>query len=202
MPLTTTMHRPDQGLRNCQWPGDAFLHPVGPDTWVDQANTCWTGVELLFAAQLYSAGLHENAEEIIRNVDVRHRRWGMYWDHQEFGGHYFRPMSALAIPNAFLGLSYDGETLCIATARPQPFGRWCVLLPGAFGTFHHTPEGCHLALASGSVKISTLVLPTAGQATPVAGGNFAAEIIDHATVLRFATPFHLTPETPLGTLRS
>ena len=159
-------YRPDQGLRNCQWPGDAFLHPVGPDTWVDQANTCWTGVELLFAAQLYSAGLHENAEEIIRNVDTRHRRWGMYWDHQEFGGHYFRPMSALAIPNAFLGLSYDGETLRIAPARPLPYGRWCVLLPGAFGTFHHTPEGCHLALASGSVRISTLELPVAGKPRP------------------------------------
>jgi uncharacterized protein (DUF608 family) len=189
-------YRPEQGLRNCQWPGDTFLHPVGPDTWVDQANTCWTGVELLFAAQLYSAGLHEDAEEIIRNVDARHRRWGMYWDHQEFGGHYFRPMSALAIPNAFLGLSYDGETLRIAPARPLPVGRWCVLLPGAFGTFHRTAEGCRFVLAAGQVKVRTLELPVAGRAMLASCGQpFDQETTGAVTVLRFPEGGTLTPQT-------
>ncbi len=158
-------YKPDQGLRNCQWPGDTFLHPVTADTWVDQANTCWTGVELNFAAQLYYAGLHENAEEIIRNVDARHRKWGMYWDHQEFGGHYFRPMSALAIPNAFLGLRYDGETLRIAPARPLPVGRWCVLLPGGYGTYFNTPTGARLELISGELAPKIIELPATGDVT-------------------------------------
>jgi hypothetical protein len=155
-------YKTDQGLRNCQWPGDQFLHSVEKDCWVDQANTCWTGVELNFAAQLYYAGLHENAEEIIRNVDERHRKWGMVWDHQEFGGHYFRPMSALAIPNAFLGLSYDGETLRIAPARPLPVGRWCVLLPGAYGTFFKTADGGSLVIKSGVLEARTIELPCTG----------------------------------------
>lgn len=158
-------YKPDQGLRNCQWPGDTFLHDIGKDTWVDQANTCWTGVELNFAAQLYSHGLNENAEDIIRNVDERHRKWGIYFDHQEFGGHYFRPMSALAIPNAFLGLSYDGETLRIAPARPLPIGRWCVLLPGAYGTYFRTADGARLEIKSGSVSPKTIELPATGQVT-------------------------------------
>ncbi len=143
-------YKPDQGLRNCQWPGDKFLHDIGKDTWVDQANTCWTGVELNFAAQLYYAGMQEEAEMIIRNVDERHRKWGIYFDHQEFGGHYFRPMSALAIPNAFLGLSFDGITLRIDPARPLPEGRWCVLLPSAYGTLSKTAIGAKLKLCSGS----------------------------------------------------
>jgi hypothetical protein len=155
-------YKPEQGLRNCQWPGDQFLHDVAKDCWVDQANTCWTGVELNFAAQLYTMGLHENAEELIRNVDERHRRWGMYWDHQEFGGHYFRPLSALAIPNAFLGLSYDGETLRIAPARPLPVGRWCVLLPGAYGTFFNMADGARLVLRSGNLAPKTIDLPAIG----------------------------------------
>ncbi|MDF3059770.1 MAG: hypothetical protein K0R17_3985, partial [Rariglobus sp.] len=149
-------YHPDQGLRNCQWPGDAFLHPVDRDCWVDQANTCWTGVELNFAAQLYYAGLNEQAEEIIRNVDARHRTWGMYWDHQEFGGHYFRPLSALAIPNAFLGLSYDGETLRIAPARPLPVGRWCALLPGATATFFRTATGARFEIKIGVFRVTAL----------------------------------------------
>jgi uncharacterized protein (DUF608 family) len=176
-------YRPDQGLRNCQWPGDTFLHDIDKDTWVDQANTCWTGVELNFAAQLYYNGLHENAEEIIRNVDERHRKWGTYFDHQEFGGHYFRPMSALAIPNAFLGLSYDGETLRIAPARPLPIGRWCVLLPGAYGTYFQTPVGARLEIKSGSLSPATIILPGTDSVS-VSGfsSSYAASANDGVTI--------------------
>ena len=159
---------------------------------MDQANTCWTGVELNFAAHLYAAGLHENAEEIIRNVDERHRKWGMYWDHQEFGGHYFRPMSALAIPNAFLGLSYDGETLRIAPSRPLPVGRWCALLPGAYGTFFQTPGGCRLEIRSGSVQVKTLELPASGIAAITgATETFSAETAGSTTTIRWKSTIAL-----------
>ena len=176
-------YKPDQGLRNCQWPGDNFLHDIHKDTWVDQANTCWTGVELNFAAQLYYTGLHENAEEIVRNVDERHRKWGMYWDHQEFGGHYFRPMSALAIPNAFLGLSYDGQALKIAPVRPLPVGRWCVLLPGTYGTFFKTPDGARLEIKSGTINPGTIELPATGKVT-ISGftGNYGSSEKDGRTL--------------------
>ncbi len=157
-------YKDDQGLRNCQWPGDVWLHDIHQDTWIDQANTCWTGVELNFAAQLLYAGLQENAFEIIRNIDERYRRWGIYWDHQEFGGHYFRPLSALAIPNAFLGVSYDGHTLRIAPARPLPVGRWCVLLPGATATLFRTADGVRLEKKTGSIAPAVIILPEAGTA--------------------------------------
>ncbi len=176
-------YKPDQGLRNCQWPGDTFLHDVDAATWVDQANTCWTGVELNFAAHLYYVGLHEEAEKIIRNVDERYRKWGMYWDHQEFGGHYFRPMSALAIPNAYLGLSYDGVTLRIAPARPLPVGRWCVLLPGATGTFFRTADGARLEIKSGSLNAETIELPATGNVTISGSTNhYSAVAVDGRTI--------------------
>lgn len=150
-------YRPDQGLRNCQWPGDDFLHPVPETTWIDQANTCWTGVELNFAAHLYHAGRHEEAENLVRNVDERHRKWGIYWDHQEFGGHYFRPMAALGIPNAFLGMSYDGKTLKFAPARPLRTGRWCFLLPGGYGTLGKTAGAVHLELHAGEPSVREII---------------------------------------------
>ncbi len=164
-------YRPAQGLRNCQWPGDEFLHPVADATWVDQANTCWSGVELNFAAQLYQSGMPESAEEIIRNVDARHRDWGIYWDHQEFGGHYYRAMSALAIPNAFLGLTFDGETLDIAPALPLPIGRWCVLLPGAYGTLFRDARGGRLVIRSGQLTVTTIRLPFTGEVSVEGGGK-------------------------------
>lgn len=166
-------YKPEQGLRNCQWPGDAFLHDIDKDTWVDQANTCWTGVEFNFAAQLYAHGMVEKAEAIVHNIDARYRKWGLYFDHQEFGGHYFRPMSALAVPNAYLGLSYDGETLRIRpagsepgeTARPLPAGRWCFLFPGGYGTLFHSPEETRLVVRSGRLEARVIEIHLPGPAS-------------------------------------
>jgi len=96
-------YKKEYGLRNCQWPGDGFLHDVDKNTWIDQANTVWTGVELAFASFLLYEGLYDDAMKVMKNVDDRYRRWGMYWDHQEFGGRYFRPMSSWAIVNGLSG---------------------------------------------------------------------------------------------------
>ncbi|MBD3241983.1 MAG: hypothetical protein GF331_15445 [Chitinivibrionales bacterium] len=100
----------DYGLLNCRWPEDVFLHPVDENCWSDQANTCWSGVELAFASFLLYEGFARDAFQVIRNVDNRYRKAGMYFDHQEFGGHYYRAMSAWAILNAAAGLSIrDGH---------------------------------------------------------------------------------------------
>lgn len=179
-------YREDQGLRNCQWPTDSFLRAIDANTWIDQANTCWTGVELNFAAHLYHLGMHLEAEKIIRNVDERYRRWGLYFDHQEFGGHYFRPMSALAIPNAFLGLSYDGETLRIAPARALPLGRWCFLLPGAFGTLHRTANGACIELRSGRLAAHSIVVAIQGEITLEGfGGDWTRSTSDNVTHFQY-----------------
>ncbi|MFA6286177.1 MAG: GH116 family glycosyl hydrolase [Opitutaceae bacterium] len=176
-------YKPDQGLRNCQWPTDEFLHPVHKDCWVDQANTCWTGVEFNFAAHLYHVGRHEQAEEIVRNIDTRYRKWGLYWDHQEFGGHYFRPLSALALPNAFIGLSYDGETLRIAPSRPLPVGRWCVLLPGAYGTLRRTANEAILELRYGNITPARIEILITGDITVTGfAANYSAKLIEGGVV--------------------
>jgi non-lysosomal glucosylceramidase len=129
---------PGQGLRNCRWPGDGFLHPVDKDCWVDQANTCWTGVELAFASFLIYEGMVEEGLRIIREVDRRYRRWGIYWDHQEFGGHYYRPMSALAVLPAFLGFSARQGVVTFAPKCKGP--QFTLLFTTADGYGHWITE--------------------------------------------------------------
>jgi len=145
-------YKPDQGLRNCQWPGDGFLHDVDKDTWVDQANTCWTGVELAFASLLLYEGMKKEAFEIVRNVDSRHRRWGIYWDHQEYGGHYFRAMSAWSIIHAALGMAVrDG----VVTFDPKVARKGCRLLfvlADCYGHYEETENGISLRVLSGELK--------------------------------------------------
>ena len=144
--------KPDQGLRNCQWPGDGFLHAVADDCWVDQANTCWTGVELAFASMLIYEGFVEDGFQVVKNVDDRYRRFGMYWDHQEFGGHYFRAMSAWAVLPAALGFTMrDG----VITFDPKVEVRPCCLLfvtPHGYGHYRADDGEISLHVLSGSLR--------------------------------------------------
>ena len=108
----------EYGLLNCRWPGDRFLHPITQGCWVDQANTCWSGVELGFASLCLAERRYEDALAIIKNVDDRYRKAGLYWDHVEFGGHYFRPMAAWGIINGALGLTIAGDAYGFAPCVP------------------------------------------------------------------------------------
>ena len=91
-------------LRNCSWPAYPELFPIHTsDLWVDQANTPWAGVELAFASFLIYEDMVDDGLKVIKAVDDRYRKAGLYFDQQEFGGHYFRSMSAWTILNAMLG---------------------------------------------------------------------------------------------------
>ena len=113
--------KPGIGLRNASWPEHPYLFPIHESPlWVDQANTPWTGVELAFASFLMYEDKYNDALKVIKDVDARYRRNGLYWDHQEFGGHYFRPMSAWQIINGLLGLGINQGTYTFAPKVPEP----------------------------------------------------------------------------------
>jgi len=124
---------PEQGLRSCTWPEDTFLHPIHRDTWVDQGNTCWTGVEYGFASLMLYAGREDDALRIIRNVHDRYLKYGMHWDHQEFGGHYYRPMSAWGILTGYLGQSACNGTFSFAPKFQQSAWRCLFTAPQGYG---------------------------------------------------------------------
>ena len=148
--------RPSQGLRNCQWPNEPFLHDVAPDSWVDQANTCWTGVELAFASFLLYEEMPEQAFALIENVDARHRQWGIYWDHQEYGGHYFRPMSAWAFIHAALGLSISNGVITFDPKVPRLGCRLFFVTADCYGHYLETADGIALDILSGKLAARQL----------------------------------------------
>jgi uncharacterized protein (DUF608 family) len=152
-------YKPSQGLRNCQWPGDAFLHPVAPDCWVDQANTCWTGVELAFASLLIYEGMVDEGLRVAKNVDDRYRRWGMAFDHQEFGGHYYRPMSAWAILPALLGQRLADGALSLDPRAPRDAeGRRRLLwvTPYGYGHYEDGPGFARVTVLDGELGVREL----------------------------------------------
>lgn len=140
-------YKPDFGLRNCSWPGTKYWAEIEPRTWVDQGNTCWSGVELAFASFLLYEGFLQEALDVVKTVDERYRKNGLYWDHQEFGGHYFRPMSAWSIVNGLLGFSVQQGKLRF---DPQ-------LRQSSFKLFFATPTGTgHYIGSPGEVVVKCL----------------------------------------------
>jgi uncharacterized protein (DUF608 family) len=145
-----------QGLRNCQWPADRFIHPIAPNIWVDQANTCWTGVELEFSALLIYEGLVEEGLNVLKTCDDRHRTSGMYFDHQEFGGHYFRPLSAWSNVNALLGLEIRGGTYTFAPRLPERNLRLFFAAPDGWGHYRRRADD---AAETISIRVEHGALP-------------------------------------------
>jgi hypothetical protein len=148
------------GLVNCRWPDDGFLHPVPITCWHDQANTCWSGVELAFASFLIYEGMYRQGLGVIENVDARYRKAGMYFDHIEFGGHYYRPMSAWAIINALLGLTINGGAFGFDPHVPGDDVRLFFSFGG--GTAHYerrvtqTAEKIALRVRTGTLRARSL----------------------------------------------
>lgn len=149
-----------QGLRNCQWPQDKFFHDIHKDIWVDQANTCWTGVELAFVALLLYENLYDEAMLIIKTLDDRYRKNGMYFDHQEFGGHYFRPMSAWSIVNALLGLGYDHENIVFSPKLTKNKFSLFFAAKESYGLYKETKNSIEINILQGSLSAKNIILKT------------------------------------------
>lgn len=135
------------GLRNCSWPGTKYWEEIPKNHWVDQGNTYWTGVELGFASFLLYEGYYQEALQVIKSVDDRYRKANLYWDHQEFGGHYYRPMSAWGIVNGALGFAINQGMLVFNPKLNQK----------QFKLFFSTPDGtAHYSSSPGQIEIKCL----------------------------------------------
>ena len=187
------------GLRNCTWPGDTFVAPIAPSNWGDQGNTCWSGTELCFASFLLYEGMPDEALAVIRQVDERYRREGLYFDHQEFGGHYFRPMGSWAIVNALLGLTIHDGRFEFAPRLPQGNQRLFFAVPNATG--HYTrrvagkKETITLSVATGSLTCRELVFSLAPKvkSCAVQAPAAAGSVVEAGkAVVTFAAPLTLT----------
>jgi uncharacterized protein (DUF608 family) len=186
---------PDQGLRNCSWPGDGFLHDVAKDCWVDQANTCWTGVEFAFASLLLYEGMPEKAFMIIKNIDDRFRRWGIYWDHQEYGGHYYRPMSAWSVIPAALGFSICNG---VATFDPKVERTNCRLFfvtTDGYGHYEEHNGNISITMHEGCLSAHTLRISKPQGSTLRTEGRL---ITDQDDFIEIPLPENarLTPDRP------
>ncbi len=149
----------DFGLRNCSWPQYPKRFPIHESNlWVDQANTPWTGVELAFASFLLYEDFYKEALSVIQSVDDRYRIAGLYWDHQEFGGHYYRPMSAWAIVSGLLGMSINQNTYSFSPKIPKE--KFTMFFAYNKGTAHYisSPQRVEIKVLTGQMQCKAVNL--------------------------------------------
>lgn len=85
----------DCGLVNATYPNssEAILF-----TYLNvQAEANWSGIEYAIASLLLEFGEADKAEKIVTDVVNRYERLGRIFNHEECGGHYFRPLSAYTL---------------------------------------------------------------------------------------------------------
>lgn len=151
-------YKPDFGLRNCSWPGDKYYHDIPSDVWVDQGNTCWSGVELSFVSFLLYEGMYSQAMAVATTVHERYLKCGRYWDHQEFGGHYFRAMGAWGIINGLVGLSINQGIVGFAPSVPDKRFNLFFSFPGGYGNLVAQDSKLTVNILEGSLKIKKLLI--------------------------------------------
>lgn len=189
-------YKPKFGLRNCSWPNGKFWGDVPADIWVDQGNTCWSGVELSFAAFLLYEGLYDEALKVIETVDTRYRRNGRYFDHQEFGGHYFRPMGVWGVINGAIGLSINQGTYSFKPSVPAGDYKLFFSVPGAYGHLQSKGGSMQITLLAGKITARAFTLPYAGAKPKVlanpAKGAVKSSLANGILTISFAKPVMLS----------
>ena len=99
---------------------------------------------------------------MIREVDERQRRSGLYWDHQEFGGHYYRLMSYWQIMNALLGLGINQNIYAFSPKMPE--SKYRLFISFKKGTPHYSrrDNSLEINVLSGEKQIGELELENSG----------------------------------------
>lgn len=201
------------GLVNCTWPDDtSWRHPVPDDCWDDQHNVRWTGVELAFAAFLLHLGHDKLALRIVEKVDQDYRQAGRYFDHQEFGAHYYRPMSSWAILHGHLGVGHRlGHFTLAPPCGPDVRG----LFSAGSGLVHltfnvtETNAALHLKCTTGFCIFKSLELGLPFSTTRsftvsrdsrklAPGRHFRFQTAPHTARVILAKPLRLTPGQSLS----
>ncbi|MEM3030073.1 MAG: GH116 family glycosyl hydrolase, partial [Thermoproteota archaeon] len=129
-----------------------------------QMDTPWSGMEFAVASQMIHEGMLSEAMTILRELHERYCRYGLYWNHLECGGHYYRSMASWSVLTALEGLTYDGFNLKLGfKPRVSKEGfKGLFTVAGSWGMITQTVENNHQKIrvetAKNDLRIRKIVL--------------------------------------------
>lgn len=72
-----------------------------------QVESNWSGIEYALAGMYLENGRTAEAEALTQNVDSRYIQAGRMFNHEECGGHYYRPMAAWTLMLSLAGMKIN-----------------------------------------------------------------------------------------------
>lgn len=181
---------PDQGLFNGSYPPQRQPHMPAFQNVQAQGN--FTGIEYATAAMMIDQGMVDQGLSIIQAVQRRYERSGRFFNHEECGPHYYRPMSIWAAFLAATGFKVDAPagSLTIAPPLPQPQLRAPWVSATGWGEFTRTATSFTLDCRDGKTSFRTLRINVPVRNATLDGTVLPCTIqtANGLTTLNFANP--------------
>jgi hypothetical protein len=147
---------PNGGLLNGAYPpGKEPRLPTYRDR---QGDGNWSGIEYVSAAMMFDQGMIDQGMAVVKAVHQRYLRSGQFFNHQECGPHYYRPMSIWATLLAATGFKPDAPDgiLTLAPPFPDPTLRGPWVSATGWGQFTRKPGSFEMDCRDGQTSFREL----------------------------------------------
>jgi hypothetical protein len=163
-----------------------------------QGEGNWTGIEYASAAMMIDQGMVDQGVNVVKAVNQRYLRAGRFFNHEECGPHYYRPMSIWATFLAASGFKVDAprETLTIASPinTAELTSPW--VSATGLGTYIRKTPNFEMHCAAGQTAFRTLRINVPGVRAAELDGNAIqcnVRTQDALSIIEFASPVELSP---------
>lgn len=121
-----------------------------------QVESNWSGIEFALSGMYLEMGEFERARAIAANVDRRYVQAGRIFNHEECGGHYYRPLSAWTLMLSLSGFRYDRGKASVTIAPKQE----TLMIPWftsfGYGILNVTKDQVELSVLDGCMEVGEL----------------------------------------------
>ena len=119
-----------------------------------QVESNWSGIEYAMVSMYLENGYLKEAGELAANIDGRYMQAGRIFNHEECGGHYYRPMAAWTIMQSLAGLRLDvpRHRWTLRPCRQEIEVPW--FTPEGYGIFRSDKEGMTISCEDGTASLA------------------------------------------------
>ncbi|MCI9336744.1 MAG: hypothetical protein HFH93_04230 [Lachnospiraceae bacterium] len=121
-----------------------------------QVESNWSGIELALSGMYLEMGEFERARAIAANVDRRYVQAGRIFNHEECGGHYYRPLAAWTLMLSLSGFRYEREKAAVTIAPKQETLTAPWFTPYGYGVLKVTKDRVELSVLDGNIEVKKL----------------------------------------------
>lgn len=121
-----------------------------------QVESNWSGIEYAVSSMLLEMGYFEKARELAGNVEERYVYAGRIFNHEECGGHYYRPLAAWVLMLSLAGLKLDVPEQTIAFEPKQTEMEVPWFTPSGCGTIRNNKNKLEIGCQEGCLDVKNV----------------------------------------------